>query len=150
MRGDEYRATPTEKHVMTDQTAEQYKRLARIEAKDNSPLYEKLANHVPESAEALGFLGRLPRERQQPNLLFAAARLVAGTPTLTRDFDTALRENADAIVEVMLTRTTQTNEPGRCAALLPARAQHKEPVTQITGGVSAGVRRWRVASGDDW
>src|SRR5258708_548002 len=150
MRGDEYRATPTEKHVMTDQIAEHYKRFARIEAKNNSPLYEKLANHVSESAEALGFLGRLPRERQQPNLLFAAARLVAGTPTLTRDFDTALRENADAIAEVRLTRTTQTNEPGHCATLLPALAQIEGPLALIEVGASAGLCLLPDAYSYDW
>ncbi len=150
MRGDEYRATPTEKHVMTDQIAERYKRFARVEARNNSPLYEKLANHVSESAEALGFLGLLPRERQQPNLLFAAARLVAGTPTSTRDFDTALRENADAIAEVMLTRTTQTNEPGRCATLLPALAQIEGPLALIEVGASAGLCLLPDAYGYDW
>jgi hypothetical protein len=96
-----------------ERIAERYRRFARVEAQGYSPLYEMLVLHVAQAPQALGFLMRLPRERQRPNLLFAAMRLVTGTPASIQDFDGALHEHADAIAEVMLTRTTQTNEPGR-------------------------------------
>lgn len=76
-----------------------------------SVVYEVFAKHVATSPDVLSFLVRLPHDRQQPNLLFAATHLVASTPMSTRDFDRALREHGDAIAEVMLARTTQTNEP---------------------------------------
>src|SRR5260370_37467954 len=67
-----------------------------------------------------------------------------------RDFDRAFRENADAIAEVMLTRTTQTNEPGRCATLLPALAQIEGPLALIEVGASAGLCLLPDAYGYDW
>lgn len=119
--------------------AERYRRFARVEAQGRSRLYEAFANHVAETLDALAFLGRLPRDRQQPNLLFAALRLVAGTPASVKEFDIALGEHGEAIIDVMLTRTTQTNEPGRCAALLPVFSQIEGPLALIEVGASAGL-----------
>jgi hypothetical protein len=65
---------------MASQISERYQRFARVEARGHSPLYEMLAHHVADSPEAQSFLAGLPRERQQPNLLFASLRLVAGKP----------------------------------------------------------------------
>ncbi|WP_244562496.1 DUF2332 family protein [Ensifer aridi] len=87
--------------------AERYLRFARHEAAQRSPLYESLARHVAVSPDALAFLDRLPRAWQQPNLLFAAVRHVAGTPATIADFDAALLNNAHAIAEIML-RCTAT------------------------------------------
>lgn len=127
-----------------------YARFARVEARGRSPLYEALAEHVAASPDAQRFLTKLPHERQQPNLLFAATRLVAGTPTSTEDFARSLHENADAIAEVMLTRTTQTNEPRRCAVLLPALAQLDGPLALIEVGASAGLCLLPDYYGYDW
>jgi len=135
---------------MVERIAERYRRFAQVEAQGHSPLYEMLAFHVAQAPEALSFLMRLPRERQQPNLFFAAIRLVAGTPASPQDFDQALREHADAIAKIMLSRTTQTNEPGRCASLLPALAQIYGPLALIEVGASAGLCLLPDAYGYDW
>jgi len=80
----------------------------------------------------------LPPKRQ-PNLLLAAARHVAG---VARDWPT-FRETVLArwteIRAVMLNRSTQTNEPGRCAALLPVFACLPQPLALIEVGASAGL-----------
>ncbi|MCA0960562.1 DUF2332 domain-containing protein [Salipiger bermudensis] len=133
-----------------DAIAERYQRFARAEAAGRSALYETMAKHVAESPDALTFLSRLPRDRQQPNLLFAALRLITGTPASVREFDHALEEHANAIAEVMLTRTTQTNEPGRCAALLPVLARIEGPLAVIEVGASAGLCLLPDAYGYDW
>lgn len=130
--------------------AGRYARFARVEARGRSPLYESLAEHVAASPDIQSFLMNLPRARQQPNLLFAATRFVAGTPTSVGDFERSLHENADAIAEVMLTRTTQTNEPRRCAALLPALAQIDGPLALIEVGASAGLCPLPDYYGYDW
>ncbi|OHV71844.1 DUF2332 domain-containing protein [Ensifer sp. LCM 4579] len=135
---------------MIERIADRYRRFAQVEAQGQSPLYEMLALHVAQAPEALRFLMRLPRERQQPNLLFAAMRLAAGKPASPCDFDQALREHADAIAEIMLSRTTQTNEPGRCASLLPALAQIDGPLALIEVGASAGLCLLFDAYGYDW
>lgn len=133
-----------------DAIAERYRRFARAEAAGRSVLYETMAKHVAESPDALTFLSRLPWDRQQPNLLFAALRLIAGTPASVREFDHALEEHAKAIADVMLTRTTQTNEPGRCAALLPALARIEGPLAVVEVGASAGLCLLPDAYGYDW
>src|SRR6202034_3241658 len=61
-------------------TAGNYRRFARQEAADRSPAYEQLAMAVAGDAAILGFLRSLPWAKRQPNLLFAAARWVLGSP----------------------------------------------------------------------
>ena len=86
---------------MTDNIAERYARFARVEARGRSPLYEALAEHVAAAPDIRRFLMGLPRDRQQPNLLFAATRFVAGTPLSAEDFERRLRDNADAFADAM-------------------------------------------------
>ena len=130
--------------------ADRYSRFARVEAAGRSVLFETLAKHVAKSPASLTFLSRLPHDRQQPNLFFAALRLVAGTPASVAEFDHALEMHAHAIVQVMLTRTTQTNEPGRCAVLVPALSRLEGPLALIEVGASAGLCLLPDAYGYDW
>ena len=119
--------------------AERYERFARSEAAGRSPLYEKLALHIANSPPCLSFLARLPEEKQQPNLLFAALRMAAGLPTSADMLEAMLDQHQEAIAAIMLSRTTQTNEPGRCAALMPALCQLEGPIALIEVGASAGL-----------
>ncbi|WP_319495841.1 DUF2332 domain-containing protein [uncultured Cohaesibacter sp.] len=130
--------------------AERYVRFARTEAAGRSPLYEKLAHHVASSSVCLRFLEQLPPDRQQPNLLFGAVRLVTGTPTSPEALDGALLAHGGAIAAIMLSRTTQTNEPARCAALLPALARIEDPIALIEVGASAGLCLLPEYYGYDW
>jgi hypothetical protein len=87
----------------------------------------------------LGFLLALPIAKQRPNLLFAAARSITGTPRDYPDFRHRLLGNAGTIRALMLARSTQTNEPARCAALLPVLAQLPQPLALVEVGASAGL-----------
>jgi hypothetical protein len=58
--------------------ADNYRRFAEHEAAGRSPAYERLALAVADDELILGFLDGLPRGKRQPNLMFAAARLVLG------------------------------------------------------------------------
>lgn len=126
---------------MIERIADRYRRFARVEAKGKSPLYEMLALHVTQTPEALNFLMRLPRERQQPNLLFAATRLVAGTPASCQDFDQALGEHADAIAEIMLSRTTRRIAGFRLPGLV-TRKGDRDP--EILPDAGTKVLNWRL------
>ena len=119
-------------------TAENYRIFGR-EARGRSPLYETLAPAVADDELILTFLGTLPPPKRQPNLLFAAARyLLDGAPGLD-ELRALVRHNATDLSRVMLTRRTQTNEPARCATLLPALAGLSEPLALIEVGASAGL-----------
>ena len=104
-----------------------------------SPAYERYARSVAASDDILLRLLALPDGKQQPNLLFAATRHAVGLPCERIDFARHVLDAWEAIRPVVLNRSTQTNEPGRCACLLPALAQIEEPLAIIEVGASAGL-----------
>lgn len=122
-----------------DRIAEAYRRFAAVEADPVSPLYASLARAVAADRELLAFLGGLPPPKRQPNLLFAAARLLHGTPTTARQTREWFLSDPDRLRATMLTRATQTNEPARCAALLPLLAQLPGSLSLVEVGASAGL-----------
>lgn len=124
---------------MTDRIATRFRRFAKLEAQDRSPLYAELARGVAADAGTLAFLERLPVAKQQPNLLFAAVRHSCGTPRDWQHFRTLLFANANAVRALMLVRRTQTNEPARCATLLPVLARLQQPLALLEVGASAGL-----------
>ena len=85
------------------------------------------------------WLEALPEPKRQPNLLFAAYRLIAGTPGGWPEFRERLGERRDEIEAVMLERRTQTNEPARCALMLPLLAALPQPLALLEVGASAGL-----------
>lgn len=119
--------------------AKRYTTFAEVEVRGASPAYERLALAVATSRPLIEFLASLPPERQQPNLFFAAVRHVAGVPEDGAALATIVAEHRASIMELMLTRTTQTNEPGRCAVLLPALARLNQPIALLEVGASAGL-----------
>src|SRR5260370_6116160 len=96
-----------------------YRRFAEEDARGRSPLDEALARSVAADPGIIEFLMALPREKRQPNLLLAAVRHLFGTPRGWDEFRRTLLGNGDAVRATMLARSTQTNEPSRCATLLP-------------------------------
>jgi hypothetical protein len=125
-------------HDLGVSAAENYRAFAQ-EARGRSPAYEALAGSVAEDTAILGFLGSLPPEKRQPNLLFAAARYLLGGPADIGRLRGLVRQRQAELAEVMLARRTQTNEPARCATLLPALAQLPPPLALIEVGASAGL-----------
>jgi hypothetical protein len=118
--------------------AENYRVWGR-EAHGRSPAYESLAMSVADDRAILGFLGTLPPAKRQPNLLFAAARYLLGAPPDIAQLRALADRNHAGLSRVMLARRTQTNEPARCATILPALAQLPKPLALIEVGASAGL-----------
>ncbi|MEU4778132.1 DUF2332 domain-containing protein [Micromonospora sp. NPDC023633] len=120
-------------------TAERYAEFGAREARAVSPAYERLSLAVSRDDELLALLDPLPPARRQPNLLFGVVRLLGGPvddPDAFRDFALA---NWPAIEAELRTRATQTNEPGRCAVLLPVLAALPQPLALLEVGASAGL-----------
>src|SRR5690348_12669870 len=113
----------SEKHDKFERIARRYTRFAADEARGQSPAYEALALAVADSPDILAFLAALPAEKRQPNLFLAAVRHIAGVPVDGKTLAEMVAHRAEHIREVMLSRSTQTNEPGRCAVLLPLLAR---------------------------
>src|SRR5262245_27973015 len=120
-------------------TAEDYAVFAAREARGVSPAYERLALAVAGDAGILARLDALPPAKRQPNLLFAVVRLPGrpvGDPGEFREY--TLRHWPEIAAE-MRVRATQTNEPGRCAVLLPVLAALPQPLALLEAGTSAGL-----------
>jgi hypothetical protein len=120
-------------------TAENYRRFARLEAQGRSPRYEALAIAVAGDEPILAFLASLPSGKRQPNLLFAAARYLLGAPADIGSLRMLVAERRTELAGLIRARRTQTNEPARCAALLPALAQLPQPLALLEVGASAGL-----------
>jgi len=112
---------------------------AHREARGRSPAYEALASAAAADAGIVGFVASLPAAKRQPNLLFAAARYLLGAPASIGSLRDLVGRSPAELDAVMRTRRTQTNEPARCAVLLPALAQLPEPLALIDVGASAGL-----------
>jgi hypothetical protein len=137
---------------MSDRIAARYTRFAEVETCGSSPLYESLSRGVAADPDILTRLATLPEPKQQPNLLYAAARMVAGTPADFPVFRSTVLARWDEISVIMLSSRTQTNEPGRCGALYPLLASFPQPLALIEVGASAGLclfpDRYRYVYGD--
>ena len=103
-------------------SAQTYADFAECEVKGYSPTYFEWANSISQDRDALTLIDQLPPRCQQPNLIFAACRFLGDDPGPYAFFRDFLLTNWFDIADVTLHRRTQTNEPGRCAVLLPLLA----------------------------
>jgi hypothetical protein len=118
--------------------ADGWRRFAR-EAAGRSPLYVEIAEAVADSPWTLDFLAAMPEAKWQPNVLLAVVRYRFGTPGSGQEFLALVRARAEEIAATMAVRSTQTNEPARCATLLPVLARLPQPLALLEVGASAGL-----------
>jgi hypothetical protein len=123
----------------TGAVARDYRAFARREARGRSAAYEALAESVADDAALAGFIASLPRAKRQPQLVFTAARYLLGALPGIRGLRDLAGGSPAELTRVILARGTQTNEPARCAILLPALAQLPQPLALIEVGASAGL-----------
>jgi hypothetical protein len=131
-------------------------------ATPRAPLYHRLALGIAADPALAGLLLIAPPMQRQPVLLFACVHdlLLAGRPDvgLARFYPDLVAEpdrgdpmpafraftaaHADELAELLVTRSTQTNEIGRCALLLPAFGivgDEVGPLAHLDVGASAGL-----------
>ena len=88
--------------------------------------------------ELLATLCELPMPNPA-NLLLAAVRHVCGLPDGWPGFRRCYFERREEITAVILERRVQTNEPARCAPLLPVLARLPQPLAMLEVGAAAGL-----------
>ena len=106
----------------------------------DDPLYVALCRHVAARPDLLELMQHAPPTQRVPNLLLASVhdRVLAGVPHALREyfpsaggtrppdgdlpatFDDFIAAQREALCGLLATRSTQTNEIGRCAVLWPA------------------------------
>jgi hypothetical protein len=121
---------------MTDVRAVQ--QFADRECKGYSDAYFRLALAVSTDDEVASFIATMPVI--QPNLFFASVQLLTGPhgmPATGTELRALVKLRASEVADVMRARRTQTNEVGRCAAILPALPSG--PLALVEVGASAGL-----------
>jgi hypothetical protein len=148
-------------------------------ARTRAPLYAALAAGIAREPELAGLLAAAPPTQRMPVLLLASVHdlllrhpdhelaawypnLTAtprppGDPALMPTFERFVAEHGDALHRLLTTRTTQTNEVGRCGFLLPALAMvagDTGPIGLLDVGTSGGLNllldrfRYRYTTAD--
>ncbi|MFE1775898.1 DUF2332 domain-containing protein [Streptomyces sp. NPDC059008] len=129
--------------------AERYREFSWREARGRSDAHAELTARISQDPEFCDLLsGSLPAgNKQQPNLLLAAVRQLdgphaeqgpRGEAAYGRWREWTVR-HWDEVRAVIMQRATQTNEPARCATLLPLLARLPQPLALLEVGASAGL-----------
>jgi hypothetical protein len=119
--------------------AAQYREFA-ADAHDESPCFEEWSLAVADDPDVLTWLSGLPRVKQQPNLVFAAARWHAvPAPGPYDGLRRVLLDDDGRVRSTILDRSTQTNEAGRLATLVPVLGGLHGPLALVEAGASAGL-----------
>lgn len=116
-----------------------YDDFGRTWAHGTSPLYEELAIGIAADPELLDLIGALPPGKRQPNLVFASARHEGAPPGPYAEWRRWLVAHWHAVSATALTHSTQTNEVGRCATLLPALSRIDGPIALLEVGTAGGL-----------
>jgi len=130
----------------------QYLEFAR-HAEEDSPCFTEWARGVAADEEVLAWIQGLPGLKRQPNIVFAAARWhgvpAPGPYAGLRD---ALLADDGSIRATIMARSTQTNEVGRLATLLPVLTTlvPRGPLALIEAGASAGLNLFPDRWGYEW
>jgi hypothetical protein len=150
--------------------ADHFRAFAESSARDGAVTYGTICRGAADDPELLDLVARAPVTQQRPNLLLAAVHflLLGGAPhPLATHYDTVaaylgtdpvapvghLRlefkdfcmTHRDELLDLIATGSTQTNEVGRCTALLPALSHiaagydRGQPLGLLDLGTSAGL-----------
>ncbi|CAM3332486.1 DUF2332 domain-containing protein [Stackebrandtia soli] len=120
-------------------TSTSYQRFADIEVRGKSPTWAMICSGIAADGDVIARVDALPAPKRQPNLLLAAARYLGLPIEDYPSFRRVLLDRWDEVRAVMSARSTQTNEAGRCAVLLPLLAGLPGPLALIEVGASAGL-----------
>ncbi len=120
-------------------TGSVYREMAEQQLRGVSPSYEQLCLGVADDPTLLAVLDELPSPKRQPNLLLGAVRFLGGPIESYALFRQWVLEHWPQVSACIRQRRTQTNEPGRCATLLPVLAALPQPLALIEVGASAGL-----------
>lgn len=126
-------------HDATAWVQDRYDRFARHEAPGRSPLYADWARQVARDPALARAVAAIAADRRQPPLVFAVARLLGAPEQEGPPWRRWMLAHAAEVARESGRRRVQTNEPLRCAALLPALALIPGPIALLEVGAAAGL-----------
>ncbi len=116
-----------------------YDDFGRRWAQGTSPLYEDWAIGIGADPDVVARIAALPRAKQQPNIILAAARWGGCALEPYAEVRDWILAHWIDIVGIAMQRTVQTNEPNRCATLLPPLSRIDGPLALLEVGAAAGL-----------
>lgn len=124
-------------------TSDWYRHFGTVDAPGNSACYAEWSLGIADDPALLRRIDQWPHNKRQPLLMLAAARFLGAGISPYPEFRQFLDRHWGAVSRTVLARSTQTNEAGRCAALLPSLARiaaaERRPLALIEVGASAGL-----------
>ncbi|MFD0151165.1 DUF2332 family protein [Streptomyces sp. NPDC055721] len=129
---------PASRHD-THAIAERFRAFAAHQAAGSSPTLERWSEAIAEDSDLLALLTLLPPGKQQPNLVFAAARWHGARPGDADSLHELLTTRWTTVQATIRARATQTNEAARCAAILLGLQRVPGPVALVEIGAAAGL-----------
>lgn len=121
------------------QARERFLFFSRKETRDRCPVYEDLGLRIAEDPDLIDVISSFPGNKRQPNLLLASLRRLLGHVPSFEEARAIMLGQPDDLLRIVLSRSTQTNEPGRCATLLPLLCCFPQPLALLEIGASAGL-----------
>ena len=109
------------------------------EAAPTSPTWAALCRWVADTPALLARLDALPGLKRQPNLFLGAIKYLDGPLVGGPELLAWVDARWVSVESLVLTRFTQTNEPGRLGVLAPLFASLPQPVALLELGASAGL-----------
>lgn len=125
--------------AVVDRIARGYRCFAEVDAAPTSPLYAAFTAAVADDEALLRVVAGFPAGKRHPTLLLAAVQFLHGTLPDAVTFRERVLDDLDRVRSTVLERATQTNEPARCAALLPLLDRIDGPLGLVEVGSSAGL-----------
>lgn len=126
-------------HVFARRPIDELYRWFGAEAEPTSPVWGRLCAWIAETPALASRLDALPGQARQPNRFLAALRYLDGPTEPGPELLAWVEQHWPRIEAVILTKNTQTNEPGRCAVLAPLLASLPQPIALLELGTSAGL-----------
>ncbi|GER22434.1 hypothetical protein NCCP1664_09310 [Zafaria cholistanensis] len=129
--------------VAAEEITEAWASYAEVWFQGHSELYTQWCSRTATDPDLLGRVATLPEDKRTPLLVFAAARYLGCGEVPFARFRAFALERWEEVAGVVLGHQVQTNEPARCATLLPALAlvaeRERRPLALIEVGPSAGL-----------
>lgn len=109
------------------------------EAAPTSPVWAELCRWIAVTLDVLRRLEPFRGQARRPNLFLGALRYLDAPSQGGPELLVWLERRWPEVERVLVTRSTQTNEAGRCAVLAPVLASLPGPLYLIEVGASAGL-----------
>jgi len=122
-----------------DAVIARYSRFAAEEAPGRSELYGAWARQVAADPALTATVAAIPVGHRQPPLVFAVMRMLGAPETEGPTWRDWVLGHAAELSATSAGRSIQTNEPLRCAALMPALTAFEGPIALLEVGASAGL-----------